>query len=45
MLSYELLLTQPLFLGSAAPNEGAANATNECVGKCPKGVRLYIITS
>lgn len=24
-------------LGSAAPNEGAANATNECVGKCPKG--------
>jgi len=24
-------------LGSAAPNDGAANATNECVAKCPKG--------
>jgi len=24
-------------LGSAAPNDGAADATNQCVAKCPKG--------
>lgn len=46
LVSYELLLTAFfLLLGSAAPNEGAANATNECVSKCPKGVRLCIIIS
>jgi len=24
-------------IGSAAPNDGAANATNQCVAECPKG--------